>query len=206
MTMQLEMWLKRATRHLSWDAAAQVRSEIGEHYDAALESAMAGGAGLDEADRVAIAALGDAQTANRQYRKVLLTSREARLLREGNWEARAVCSRRWLLPVSAWLAAIAFYLAGSIVMARVLVVGGTAIGVIFFATFLPVYTPARGRVFRGVKRVMLAVILLLAFSPLTLRWSGLLFSCVWPVAWIEWTRASIRRKLPVEKWPKQLYL
>ena len=206
MTMQLEIWLKRATRHLSRDAAAQVRREIGEHYDAALECATARGVSFEEADCLALAALGDARSANRQYRKVLLTSSEARLLRQGNWEARAVCSRRWVLPVSVWLAAIGLYLAGSIVMARVLVVGGTAIGVIFFATFLPVYTPARGRVFRGVKWVMLAVILLLAFSPLTLRWSGLLFSCVWPVAWIEWTRASIRRKLPVEKWPKQLYL
>jgi hypothetical protein len=206
MTMQLEMWLKQATRHLSRDAAAQVRREIGEHYDGALESAMARGASFEEADHLAIAALGDATSANRQYRKVLLTSGEARLLREGNWEARAVCSRRWLLPVSAWLAAMGLYLAGSTAMARVLLVGGTAIGVIFFATFLPVYTPARSRVFRGVKWVMLAVILLLAFSPLTLRWSGLLFSCVWPIAWIEWTRASIRRKLPVAKWPKQLYL
>ena len=206
MTMQLEMWLKRATRHLSRDASTQVRREIGEHYDAAVESSMASGSSVDDANRLAIAALGDAGTANRQYRKVMLTSREARMLREGNWEARAVCSRRWVLPVSAWLAAIAFYFAGSVAMARLLLVGGAAIGVIFFATFLPVYTPARSRVYRAVKWVMLAVILLLAFSPLTLRWSALLFSCVWPVVWIEWTRASIRRKLPVAKWPKQLYL
>jgi hypothetical protein len=206
MTMQLEMWLKRATRHLSRDSSAQVRREIGEHYDAAVESSMADGSSFDDANRLALAALGDARTANRQYRKVLLTSGEARMLREGNWEARAVCSRRWVLPVSAWLAAIAFYFAGSLAMARVLLVGGTAIGVIFLATFLPVYTPARSRVYRAVKWVLLAVILLLAFSPLTLRWSALLFSCVWPIAWIEWTRASIRRKLPVAKWPKQLYL
>ena len=36
--------------------------------------------------------------------------------------------------------------------------------------------------------------------------SWLLISCLWLVARIEWTRVSIRRKLPVAEWPKQLYL
>ena len=179
-----ETWLTQATRHLSRDAAAQVRSEIREHYDAARENAMERGSSSEEADRLALEALGDAKAANRQYRKVMLTSGEARLLREGNWEAGAVCSRRWLIPVSALVAAVGFYLAGSIAMARLVLVGGTAIALLFFATSLPVYTPARSRIFRGVRWLVLAGILLLAFWPMTFQWSGLLFSCVWPVAWV----------------------
>jgi hypothetical protein len=206
MTHELEAWLRRATRHLSRDSAAQVRNEIQEHFDAARANAMERGVSCDEAERQALEALGDARAANLQYRKVLLTSREARLLHEGNWEARVVCSRRWLILVGALLLGTGFYFANSNAMARLLLVGGMSMGLLFFAAFLPVYTPARGRVFRGVKWLVLAGILLLAFWPMTLRWSALMFSCVWPVVWVEWSRASIRRKLPVAKWPKQLYL
>ena len=85
---RLESWLTEATRSLSKDSAAQVRSEIGEHYESSLMRDVT----PDEADRLAIAALGDAKAANRQYRKVLLTSSEARMLRQSNREARAFCS------------------------------------------------------------------------------------------------------------------
>jgi hypothetical protein len=46
----------------------------------------------------------------------------------------------------------------------------------------------------------------LAFGPSALKMWWLLMSCLWPVVWIEWARISIRRKLPVAEWPKQLYL
>ena len=61
----LEKWLSDATRGLSPESAAQVRSEIQMHYDSASE------AGDD-----AIAALGDPRAANLGYRKVLLTEHE----------------------------------------------------------------------------------------------------------------------------------
>jgi hypothetical protein len=77
---RLESWLTDATRGLSKDSAARVRSEIGEHY----ESSIMRDVTPDEADRLAVAALGDAKIANRQYRKVLLTSSEARMLRQSN--------------------------------------------------------------------------------------------------------------------------
>jgi hypothetical protein len=212
MTTELETWLKQATRHLSRDSVAQVRTEIQEHYASARESAMSAGSTADEADRSAVNALGNAKAANCQYRKVLLTSAEARMLREGNWEARAVCSRQWLkwvllaMPVAALFAAIACFLTGAIAITRVLVIGGVGMGLLFAAPFLPVYTPARGRVFRVVKWVVLIGMLGLAFGPDALKWSWLLISCLWLVARIEWTRVSIRRKLPVAEWPKQLYL
>jgi hypothetical protein len=212
MTTELETWLKQATRQLSRDSAAQVRTEIQEHYESAREAAMSGGSTTAQADRSAVTALGNAKTANCQYRRVLLTSVEARMLREGNWEARAVCSRPWLkwmllaMPVAALMAAIACFLAGAIGMARVLLVGGIPIGLLLTAPFLPLYTPSRGRVFRVVKWVVLIGALGLAFGPDALKWSWLLISCLWLVARIEWTRVSIRRKLPVAEWPKQLYL
>jgi len=64
-----DQWLSDATRGLSEESAAQVRAEIQQHYDSARE------AGGDAAD--VIRALGDPRTANRAYRKVLLTEREA---------------------------------------------------------------------------------------------------------------------------------
>jgi hypothetical protein len=208
----LDRWLKQATRHLSKDSSTQVRCEIQAHYDSAREAAMNNSATADEADRTAVAALGDAKVANCQYRRVLLTSAEAKVLGEGNWEARAVCSRSWLrrlglaTSVAALLGACAFFLTGTTAIAWTLVVGAIGIGFIFVAPLLPIYTPARGRVFRIVKWVVFLGILGMAFRPETLKWSWLWVSCLWPSVWIEIARASIRRKLPVGQWPKQLYL
>src|ERR1700758_103163 len=81
-SLGLDSWLNRATRHLSKDSVAQVRAEILEHYESARDAAIGSGATADEADRSAIAALGDAKIANCQYRNVMLTSSEAKLLRE----------------------------------------------------------------------------------------------------------------------------
>ena len=211
-TTGLDSWLQQATRCLAKDSTAQVQSEIREHYELARESAMNGGASADEADRLAVAALGDATTANRQYRNVLLTSGEARMLRQGNWEAQAICSRSWIKWVLLIAAAAAvfsgneFLLRGSIMLAWKLFAGGIVIGLLFAAPFLPVYTRLGGRVFRGVRWVAMLTMLGLAFGPDAPKWSWLLISCLWMVARPEWTRASIRRKLPVAEWPRHLYL
>ena len=200
---RLESWLTDATRGLSKDSAAQVRSEIGEHYESSLRRDVT----PDEADRIAVAALGDAKAANRQYRKVLLTSSEARMLRQSNREAEAVCSGALLkgvlfaVSVAVLCGAIAFFLTGAASVARSLLVGWVVVSSVACAPFLPVYTPSRGRVFRFVKWAFLLATLWLGF-----HWSWLFFACLWPLAWVEWTRASIRRKLPVAEWPRQLYL
>jgi hypothetical protein len=90
-------------------------------------------------------------------------------------------------------------------LARVLLTAGTGMGLLFAAPLLPIYTPSRARIFRFVKWGVLVAMLVLAFGPMALKWSWLLTSCLWPMAWVEWRRMSIRRKLPVSKWPKQLY-
>ena len=211
-SLSLDRWLNRATRHLSKDSAAQVRAEIQEHYESAREAAMSSGAAAEEAERSAIAALGDAVTANCQYRCVLLTSAEARMLREGQWEAQTICSRLWLkglllaMPAAALWASAALFLTGKHELARTLLVGGVALLVVFGVPFLPIYTPARARIFRRVKYLLLLATFALVFGKHALDWSWLLASSVWPLFWIEWTRTSIRRKLPVARWPKHLYL
>jgi hypothetical protein len=207
MTTELEIWLNQATRRLSRDSAARVRTEIQEHYESAREAAMSSGSTAEESDRIVVTALGDSKAANCQYRKVLLTSAEARMLREGNWEARVVCSRPWLkwllsgMPVAALIASAALFLAGALDIARELIAGGIIMGLLLVPPFLPLYTQSRARVFRFVKWAALIAIFGLAF-----QWSWLLIACLWPLAWVELRRISIRRKLPVADWPKQLYL
>lgn len=201
---ELENWLRQATRHLSASSAAQVRTEIHEHCKSASEAG--------QSERLAVEALGDAKTANFQHRRVLLTSAETRMLREGNWEARAVCARPWLkrlllaVPAVALAAALALLLTGSTQLARVLLVAATGTGLMFAAPFLPVYTRSRSRVFRCVKWIVLIGTIVLALGPDALKWSWLFASCLWPVVWIELTRDSIRRKLPIAHWPRHLYL
>ena len=206
----LDVWLEQATRRLSKDSTAQVRGEIQEHYQAAREAAVRSGATDEEAERQAVRDLGDAKTANCQYRRVLLTTGEARVLREGNWEARAVCARPWLkwtflvVPAAAFYLTTALFLRGSIPGVWVWLMG--AVGLLLAGPLLPIYTPGRGRVFRVLKWLVMLGLIGMVYGAEWLKWSWLLFSCLWPMAWVEWTRVSIRRKLPVAQWPKQLYL
>jgi hypothetical protein len=208
----LERWLEQATRCLSAESAAQVRSEIREHHNAEREVAMNRGANSEEADRLAVAALGDAKAANRQYHKVLLTSAEAKMLRTGNREARAICSRTWLkwmllaAPVVALAASSVLLTRDEIAFSRALALGGITMGVVFAGPFLPVYTTSRARVYRFAKWTLLAATFCLVFAANTPKHLWLLASCLWIPVWTEWTRVSIRRKLPVAEWPKQLYL
>lgn len=208
----LDGWLGAATRGLAKDSAAQVRREIGEHYESAREAAIACGSVAEEADRIAVRALGDAKTANCQYRQVLLTSAEARMLREGKWEARAICSRPWLkwllvaVPVALVESAATLYFHGKVEVARDMLLAGIGMSPLFAALLLPINTPLRGRIFRYGKWVALSLAVVLLYGPEALKWSWLLFAGFWPMARAEWQRASIRRKLPVSAWPRHLYL
>jgi len=208
----LDVWLRRATRYLSHDSASQVRTEICEHFESAREAALQTGATESEAGRLALAALGDAGVANRQYRGVLLTRTEARLLRGSNWEARAICSHRPVklalvaLPIVALVTSIALFLSAHPAPATPLFVGGIALAIALGIPFLPIYTPARARTYRIAKWTAILSALALAFGANALQWSWLIACSVWPLLWIELKRISIRRKLPVARWPKQLYL
>jgi len=206
MSVLLEGWLKRAIRHLSAESRAQVRTEIETHYQSACEEALANGASADHADRTAVASLGDPAAANRAYRKVLLTSTEAALLHEtrcGVWSG----SKRWLwlLPTLVLIAAIRFFATGDAYFGWTLLTGAAGLVLLASAFRLPVYTPARGRIFRTFRLLWLAAILALSMKGMKDSWIMML-SCAWPLLWVEWTLFSLRRKLPVAQWPKQLYL
>ena len=138
-----------------------------------------------------------------------MTTSEERLLRETTWETRAVCSRLlWLLliPAAALCAGIWFFTAGQIYMALLLAVGAAGMSLLFAWSLLPINTPARARVFRGVRWAWLAAILLLAVWPDPLKQAWLLAAVAWPIVWVEWTLSSVRRKLAVGHWPRPLYL
>lgn len=209
---RLEIWLGHATRCLAPESAAKIRREISEHYESAKDSALRTGLVEDAADEHAVTVLGDPKIANHQYRHVLLTSTEARLLRNSDREAQMVCAstwRRWILvatPVAVLAVAITLRFKGAVALGRDIFVGGLAMSFVFLVPFLPVYTPLRSRVFRALKWVVLSAALVLILGPLAAKMTWLLPACLWPVVWAEWTRISIRRKLPVAQWPKQLYL
>jgi hypothetical protein len=203
----LETWLQKATSRLSAASAARVRTEIEAHYEAAREEILAGGATAEEADRAAVRSLGDAKTANRQYRKILVTRDEARMLGQAKWEARLVCSRPWLrwLLRAIPLAASAGLLARNPSREAWLFLT-TGMGLLLAITALPIYTPARGRIFRYVKWVWLIAVLALVSWQDFPKNLWLFVPCAWFLAWIEGMHISLRRKLPVAEWPKQLYL
>ena len=208
----LDVWLNRAIRGLSKDSADIVRREIQEHFEAAREAALADGMDLQKAEFMAVEALGDPCVANRQYRKVLLTKSEARVLRKSNAESRMICSNGWikwvLLSAPGTLlllstVALAVHLPS---LARGILGIATLMALFFIAPFMPIYTVARGRVYRAIKWiVMLGGIVLVSGIDSRNGW-WLATCCFFPVFYTEWKRMVIRRKLPIGRWPKQLYL
>lgn len=206
----LEDWLNQAVHHLSKNSADLVRREIQEHYEAAMEVAISDGANPEAAKTAAIRALGDPRDANCRYRRVLLSSSEAALLRESNLEARLICSKlKWVFlsaPGTVLLGSAALFELHYSAIASGLLMLGALMALLFIAPFLPIYTPRRARAYRMVKWTLISAGIALLFGRDALNWSWLLASCIFPVFWIEWKRIMIRRKLPITQWPKQLYL
>lgn len=209
---QLDLWLTQAVRHLSKDSAETVRREIHEHFDAELERARNDGSDPQHAEVIALRALGDPGVANCGYRRVLLTSSEAAVLRQSNLEMRMICSGSWLkwvvlsAPGMLLLLSTIFIAMHNVSIARGLLMLGCFTGIVFLTPFLPIYTLLRGRVFRLIKWAFILGGVVLLFGKDAFSWSWLLASCIFPVFWMEWKRMMIRRKLPIAQWPKQLYL
>lgn len=221
----LDTWLSRATRQLSADSAAQVRAEITQHYQSAREDAIASGAPPDEADRTALAALGDAKAANRQYSRVLITRAEDRVLRSSNCEARFFTATRFrkgllvAVPVlAATCAAVSYVIATATApfaananalaaqVARISLVFAIFTALSFAVPLLPIYTPERARIYRAAKWLTGFAIVLFLFDGDRLYSTWLFLSCFWVVAYTEAIRMSLRRKIPAANWPKHLYL
>jgi hypothetical protein len=221
----LDTWLARATRQLCADSAEQVRAEIVQHYESSREAAIASGKTAEEADRAALAALGDARDANCQYRHVLITRNEARVLRSSGREAQFFCAtpfRKSLLvvvPVIAAICAAAAYAfatftepfathanSTAVFVARVSVVAAILTAIFFAVPMLPIYTPWRARIYRAAKWLAIVTVVMIIFDGDRLYATWLFLSCFWVIAYTEATRMSLRRKIPVASWPKHLYL
>jgi hypothetical protein len=203
----LETWLRRATCRLSVESCEQVRCEIQDHFDSAREEARAAGATPEEAVRAAVESLGNPRSANLQYRKVMLTRAEAALLRESGWEARAVCRNRSLIVIPLAIIAVgaALLAAGDSYVGLALTVGGAGMCLLFGAPMLSINSPARARVFRGLRWAWYVAIFAVALWPTMLRQTWFIVAIAWPIVWVEMTMASIRRKLPAHEWPRQLF-
>jgi hypothetical protein len=208
----LDVWLNQAVRHLSKDSADTVRREIQEHYEAARETALRDGVDPGQAELIAVQALGDARVANRQYRKVLLTSSEAAVLRQSNSESRMICSKKWLkwtmlsAPGTLLLLSIIFLAMHQFALARAMILFGALMATFFMPPFFPIYTTVRGRIYRAIKWIVLIGGVFMLFGKDGWNWAWLNSCCLYPVLYMEWKRMVIRRKLPIGKWPRQLYL
>ncbi len=212
MTTTLDRWLNQAVKRLSKDSADTVRREIQEHFDSAREAAPQQGIDPQQAELMAVQALGDPSLANRQYRKVLLTSSEARVLRQSNAESQLICSNgwaKWVLMSTPGtlllLSAISLAMHQSRLALGILIVS-VLMTLFFIVPLFPIYTPSKGRIFRVIKWAMMIGSIVVLFGPDGWHWAWLNTCCLYPVIYMERKRMMIRRKLPISRWPKQLYL
>jgi hypothetical protein len=201
----LEQWLDAATRGLSGSAATRVRAEIGEHYASALESAVAVGIDSIEAERRAVAELGDAKTANREYRRVLLTQKEADLLRDSTFMA---APHHWI-GVLLWAAMVVY---------AVSVRNSAFIYFIAWCAIEPALRSVRissirtGWIVRVCRWVAVAACyasLINAAPEYSRNLLTLVSSFVFVIGahvHMEYRLFVIRRKLPIEQWPRRLWV
>jgi hypothetical protein len=208
----LDDWLKQATRGLANESADRVRAENQQRYDSARAAAISQSADPIAAESIAVAALGDAHTANFPYRCALLTATEARILRQGARESDFIVSHPWFRFLFLTVASASCVLASALLVVgwtlpgRLLLALGLGAGFVPLIPFFPVSTPTRSLIFRFLNWAVQILALLLAFGPggLNIYWLPAL--CVVQMIWSESIRMSIRRKLPVSHWPPQLYV
>ena len=198
----VEQWLSVATRGLCASAAERVHAEIGDHYQSALESAQAAGLDVVEAERSAVAALGHAKAANREYRRVLLTKGEDRLLR---W---AISEEKYLggpsrSRTALMLAALATHVIISIWKpALTYFEVALFLELIIFPT-LHARSIGAGRIIRAMRWGVLAVGG--TMTILSGRHAPIVVCLLLQFAYIEYKHFILRYKLPVDKWPKRFY-
>lgn len=195
--MTLEDWLSVATRGLSQKSVERVRAEIQQHCESASENGD-----------YAIGALGDPKAANRAYCKVLLTEMEAKLLNAMRGEAHPARKpeRHGKILAGILVGEAAFVLTFFVLKNPPLAFFFIPFAVIpLLARLLPINTPQRGLIYRLVRwGAMLAGSALAALFGVPTSPKGLLGVFI-PMLIFERVFSSIRRKVPVSEWPKNLY-
>ena len=198
----LEQWLSEATHGLCAASVERVRAEINEHYTSAIESEGAVDDDPVRVERRAVAALGDAKTANRQYRRVLLTESD------NVWLRRVTStSYKWRLGIFMSLSAVALVAIpettlGFIRYLYIIIIADGLLQVV------PVRSTIAGRIVRTVRWGLYAVCLTIAsvhalaegvmFVPAIAMW-------VVTIAHAEYKLFVLRRKVPVAHWPRRLW-
>ena len=198
----LEQWLDVATRGLCDSAASRVRAEIGEHYLSAIESASRDGVDPLDAERHALNALGEAKIANRQYRRVLLTESEARTL---SW-----LTSRWP-PVGAILVLVTTAIYAVSVRTSELNYLFVCFVIQTVLRAIPISSIRAGWVVRILRwgndtvfyTMWFVTAMALMKSPVPA--AGIIVMALGAVH-REYKFFVLRRKVPVEQWPRQLWI
>jgi hypothetical protein len=198
-------------RGLSREAADQVRREIEDQYYPRATPLSRKAHAPDQVDRQALAALGDAEAVNIRYRSVLLTKEEARMLREVQRDGEFFSCRPDLIrafrvgPCMLLCVAAVAYAMGATNLARNLLAATLGLGMIFTVPTFSIYTAVRSQVYRYAKWPVVLMALWLA-NARSFNWLGITLVGLVVFGWTEWVCASLRKKLPVERWPLMLYL
>ena len=209
---EMEKWLQAATRGLAVESAERVGNEIREHVEFASEEFVARGVAQAEANRLAVEGLGSARLANKEYRRVLLTEGDARILRRSAADAELFCRRSWLrglvavAAVAGLVAAVGFWMFGQVKNAESLLLIEVGMSPLVAAVFLRISTPVQGWIFRVWKWVAMPMAFVLLLGPNASKFLWLLAISMWPMLHSEIQRATIRRKLPAGKCPRHLYI
>ncbi len=201
----LDQWLSVATRGLCDSAVERVRAEIGEHYASALESQERAGVDALDAERYALAELGDAKAANREYRRVLLTQGEDVFLRR---LSPGFGGRLW---IAFWMLLSAVGLVAAWIMrSEVQWMFATMLVHGMFRT-LRVRSIRAGWLVRILRWALLALGLAMWYvSDIRLGYgvgviAPALYSAIFLVHF-EYKLFVLRRKVPVEQWPRPLWV
>ncbi len=207
-------WIGVAACGLEKDAWVRVREESYAHYESAREESLRQGASEEHANSAALASLGNARAANKQYKTIHLTEWENKLMRQDECATMALGKRPYFLivPLALLCGAVAAFAINPGPLTLLLLVGAAGLCFVFGVPFLiPINTPLRGIIYRTIRVTWLVAIIWFAYGIDGRRESWAMFfsmgvPVLWVIAWLEWSRASARRKLPRAEWPRSLYL
>ncbi len=199
----LQKWLRMAMRGLSDESAASVREEIREHFVSTREEVLAAGTHPEAASRVALAALGDADEANRAYLDVHLSAREARML--AAMEKKQGRPSKKFIVGSLCVSAFAFLYGIDQGDMFSILVGLLWICSLAAYWMLPRRSRIGGRVARYSMYPMMGLMSYFFDSDWRLNlWFAVVV--IVPCVVMERSRMRLRRKLPIEKWPDGLFM
>lgn len=207
-------WITVAARGLAKDAWVRVREETYAHYESAREESLRQGASEEHANAAALASLGNARAASRQYKKIHLTEWETNLMKQDECATQALGRRPYLLvvPLALMCAAVAGFTINPGPATLLLLVGAAGLCFVFGVPYLvSINTKLRGLIYRTIRLTWLVAFIWFAYGIDGRNESWALFfsmgvPVLWILAWLESSRASARRKLPIAEWPRSLYL